>query len=153
MKKLFLLFVVLAFSKNISAQSATELKTIENNVTDIKKNVGTFQKIEKNKTQGGYTNVYIKGGEVQLIETRSIEPSLEKNGWYYYLNGQMIYTENNWGDVTGVSVLQEKCYLENNKLVAWNKNGKTVNNTAPEFGQKESELVPYGQKLRSENIK
>jgi hypothetical protein len=151
MKKIILSLVLLAASSFSIAQKAADIGAqINQQVLMTQNDLATFKKVEKVNNAQGYNYQYFKGKELQMIEVKTVEPSVMKQVNLYFSNGKMIYSETQWISNSGDLVFSEKYYLTNGKLVRWTKDGKDVDPNDQQFKDAETKIVQSGKKARQE---
>lgn len=156
MKTIFTLLIFLGCTFSISAQTQKQsIADIDNSINGIKKEINSYQKIEKINNSDGNRFVFLKDKELKLITVKALETKLEKNVEWYYLNGQLAYCETNWVDTkTKAIVFHEKYYLNNCHLIAWfDSKNNLVDNSSAEFKKLGIDLVAYGEKIKNEATK
>ncbi|MBK7573528.1 MAG: hypothetical protein IPI10_18745 [Bacteroidetes bacterium] len=156
MKTIITFLTFFSWTLNINAQTTKEIMLeIDKATIEINSNLKTYNKIEKNISADNYKNIYFNNKELKLISIKAIESSLEKNVYWYYIDGVLTYSETNWLDInTKKTIKHEKQYLKNGHLIAWiNSNNNNVENTSSEFRSLETELTTYGEKLKSDIYK
>lgn len=96
-----------------------DLSSIDKSVQDIKSRLPSLTKIVKINTKEGSRIIFMQGSDVQLITVKTIEQSIEKNVEWYYIKGELAYSETNWIDTKSKNkVFHEKCYLYKQRLVS-----------------------------------
>ena len=153
MKTVVTLIAFFSWTVSINAQTETQpMADIDKAVKEIKSSRNTYQKIEKINTSDGMRLVFLKDKELKLIVVKALEPNTEKDVEWYYVKGQLVYTETNWVDVkTKATVFHEKCYLNNGHLIAWvNSKNEHVDNFSAEFKKMDTDLVAYGEKIKAD---
>lgn len=135
--------------------SQTEIKNIDNSVKDIKDKISTFKKVERINSKDGTDFVFLQDKELKLITVKALEPETEKNVEWYFINGQLAYSETNWFDTkTKNNIFNEKCYLHNGHLISWtNSRDKTIDPSSSEFKKMGTDLAAYGIKIKDEALK
>jgi hypothetical protein len=117
--------------------------------------MSTLKKVEKINSKDGNRFVFLKDKDLKLITVKALEPTIEKNVEWYYVNGQLAYCETNWLDMkTKNNIFNEKCYLHNGHLVSWtNSRDKTIDPSSDEFKKMDTDLVAYGVKIKDDALK
>lgn len=93
-------------------KSQADISSIDRSVQDIKSRMPSFTRVEKIHTKESSRILFFQGKDVQLIRVKTIEQSIEKNVEWYYINGELAYSETNWIDTRSKNkVFHEKCYL------------------------------------------
>ena len=128
---------------------------IDKSIQDIKNKLNTYKKVEKINSQDGSRFVFLKDNELKLITVKALEPNTEKKVEWYYVNGQIAFTETNWFDTkTKNNIYNEKCYFSNGHLIAWvNPQNKLVDNSSNEFKKMDTDLSAYCLKIRDDAMK
>lgn len=97
-----------------------DISRIDRSVQEIKSRLPSLRRIEKINTKEGSRIIFLQGKDVQLITVRTIEQSIEKKVDWYYIKGELAYSETNWIDTRSKNkVFHEKCYLYKHHLVSW----------------------------------
>ena len=131
-----------------------QITSIDKITQEIKANLSSYTKSEKVKDNSGYSYVYTKQNELQLIVAFYKDKDVDKNVEWYFRYGRLIYSEQIRTDkATNKIVDNEKFYLDNEHLFAWFKSGKKVDVNSPEFKKTADELTAYADKLRADNLK
>jgi len=138
-----------------SLKLKTVLQKYLNCVQQHVQKMEAFYEVEKIISEHGNKFVYLKDKELKLITVKAIEPTIEKNIEWYYVNGVLTYSETNWFDIQSKKLVKhEKQYLNNGHLIAWvNPENKLVDNASSEFKNLDAELNAYGVKLKSHALK
>lgn len=111
MRSILLAFAIIAMCP-LFCRAQADISSIDKSVQDIKSRIPSFTKVEKLKTKEGLRIEFLQGREVQLITLKTIEQSIEKNVEWYYIKGELAYSETNWIDTRSKNkVFHEKCYL------------------------------------------
>lgn len=133
----------------------TDLKNIDKSIQGIKTNLPSFKKVEKINSKDGTRFVFLQDKELKLITVKALEPTIEKNVEWYFVDGQLSYCETNWFDTkTKNIVFNEKCYLHNGHLVSWtNSRDNTIDPSSDLFKKMDAELVAYGVKIKEDALK
>ena len=154
MKIKSLTFLLLATS-TLMCIGQTDLKSIDKSVQDIKINLPAFKKVEKINSKDGSRFVFLQGNELKLITVQSLEPTIEKNVEWYFIDGQLAYCETNWVDTkTKTTIFSDTYYLHNGHLIFWaNSRDNTIDPSSDRFKKTEAELVAYGVKIKEEALK
>jgi len=156
MKKIITILTLLSWTLFVEAQTEKQtMSDIDKATTEIKSKLDIYTKVEKHTSADGYKFVFLNDKEIKVIIVKSIEPTIEKNVEWYYVNGTLSYCETNWVDIKSKKVVKhEKHYLNNGHLIAWvNIDNKLVENTSSEFKKLDDELNAYGTKLKSDALK
>ena len=155
MKRIIVAIIVgFLFVQGISAQTEKQISAIDKQWQKIKSNISSFHKDVKVEDNSGYRYVYSKGKELQMITVMSKEKDIDKNVFWYFVNGKMIYSEQTWTDVyTGKIVDNEKFYFDNERLFAWIKDSKFVDTASNDFKNADNEFVSYVVKLKEDSTK
>ena len=156
MKTIITFLTFFSWTLNVNAQTVKEIMLeIDKTTIEIKNNLNTYNKIEKNNSSDNYKNIYFNNKELKLISIKATEATLEKNVDWYYVDGVLTYSETNWLNIkTKKTIKHEKQYLKNGHLIAWiNSDNNQVENTSSEFRSLETELTTYGEKLKSDIYK
>lgn len=137
------------------SQTNQTITNIDQSIQNIKNELHSYKKVEKINTNEGSRFVFFKDGEIRLITVKSIELNSEKNVEWYYLNGQIVYSETNWFDSkTKNNSYNEKCYFNNGHLIAWlNPQKEFVDNSSDEFKKMDEDLSIYCSKIKHEALK
>jgi len=145
------IFISLVLIQGISAQ--TEKQTISKTdkiVLDIKSNLNNYHKIlsetdslmDATNTNHNLTETAYKNGkELLLVQYVDLYGPM-KSAEYYFNNNQLIYIE-----IKNRDNSFEKTYFNDNKLIAWYKNDKEIDNTSEDFKQVEKSVIPGVEKL------
>jgi hypothetical protein len=155
MKRIIVAIIVgFLFVQGISAQTEKQISAVDKQWQKIKSNISSFHKEVKVENSTGYRYVYSKGKELQMITVMSKEKDIDKNVFWYFVNGKMIYSEQTWTDVyTGKIVDNEKFYFDNERLFAWIKDSKFVDTASNDFKNADNEFVSYVVKLKEDSTK
>lgn len=150
-----LLTILIAAFTSFFCIAQTEINTIDKSVQNIKNNLSSFKKIEKVNTKEGSRFAFIQNKDLKLITVQAIEPTIEKNVEWYYIDGQLAYCETNWVDMTTKkSVFNEKCYLQDGHLIHWTNTRKgTIDSYSSEFKKMDIDLIEYGLKIKDDVLK
>ena len=150
MKKYFLTIITsFAITQGVHSQIAQQqIAYIEKETKEIKNNITKYQKIEKQDSLGNSNCIYKNNGELKLKKVYYQDTDANKNVEWYFANGELIYSQKIWTDKKTNNVIEnEKCYLNNNHLIEWTKNGKSVDSTSEEFKRVSADLPAYGISL------
>ena len=120
---------------------------------NIKNNLSSLKMVEKYKDRFCYRNAYFNNNDLQLITVCFKDRQIDKNVEWYFIKGQLIYSEQTWTIREAKQVINnEKFYINDRHLIAWLKtDNKPVDKTSQEFKVFESKLVEYGDELIKDN--
>jgi hypothetical protein len=152
------LVTVIALTPEVYSQTdQDQIVDIDKTRKEIVKNIDSYRQTENNKDSVSYRYVYREGNDLKLImieykDRRYGGKYIDKKVEWYFSKGHLIYSEQTWTDIpSGKLVDNEKCYLNDQHLIAWIKfENKTVDKTSREFIDADTQLVAYGVKLQKE---
>lgn len=156
MKTISTLIIYFACTIAVCAQTDKQvIADIKKAAKDIKAQLSIFQKIEKMNNKDGQRLVFLKDKELKLITVKALQSNMEKNVEWYYLKGQLAYSETSWYDTkTKTLVFNEKYFLDKGHLIAWlDSNNTFVDTSSAAFKKVNTELVAYGEKIKQEAVK
>lgn len=155
MKKYYLIiFAIFSLIQGLIGQPDTlQLDKIDSLKINTLKNLPSFTKLVKVNNETGNRIVYLKNNDLKLITVYSKDNNIEKNVEWYFSDGELIYSEQKWIDLTtGKVINNEKIYVSNGHLIACEKtNGKFVDQDSDEFKDLDKRFAEYGEKLEKEN--
>ncbi len=73
-----------------------QIRDIDKFRENIKNNISNFRKIEKYKDSLSYREIYVKDNVLLLVKVQQMDNKIEKNVEWYFLNGQLMYSEVKW---------------------------------------------------------
>lgn len=143
------------YSQARKKQNSLLIANIEKTIQETKYNLDSFQKIEKINDTSSYRQIYKQGKELKLIsiENKDMRDSgkyIDKKVEWYFSNGQLIYSEQIWTDITTDKIIDtQKFYLHDQHLISWIKiENKIVDDTSQEFKDFDAEMTAYEIKLK-----
>ena len=160
MKKiLFLVLLSVIFIQVLTAQTVNEqIAEIDRIKVDIKNNLGNYTKIEVFKDSTGYRYVYKQDNTLKLIsiaykDRRNAGKYIYKEVEWYFCNGYLVATEQNWSDFYTKQLMDRQLfYLNDTCAIAWiDFENKKVDTDSEEFKREAAILLKYGQDLFKKN--
>jgi hypothetical protein len=160
MIKLFLtIAIILLFSEGVYSQANSALKKpladqaaqIDKIKKEIKANMKSYTKTIDISDSISYQYSYKMSKELKLISVGTVDrkQNLAKIVDWYFNNGQLIYTEQNYKERSSNKILEtEKFYLNNENLFAWSQEGTWKDPNSAEFKQAATGLHAYAASLK-----
>lgn len=147
--------LVIAVICPLLSAAQPDISSIDRSVQDIKNRMPSFTKVEKIHTKEGSRIIFLQGKDVQLITVKTIEQSIEKKVEWYYIKGELAYSETNWIDTRSKNkVFHEKCYLYKQHLISRAGSGsEPADPSSEEFKKTDAALTAYGASIRNEALK
>jgi hypothetical protein len=139
----------------IAGDTAQQIRDINKLASQIKKDTVTYKKVVKDLDADKYRWHFYKGKELKLVETRGIDENNDMSVDWYFNNGQLIFSEQNWRDAKTKKLLQnQKMYLKNEILFAWISSVKgMVDTTSLDFQDVAAGLKRYAKELKEGDAK
>lgn len=157
MKKFLTTIVTcLVLTHGVYSQTEKEqILKIDKAKLEIINNLNSYQKIEKYKDDISYKYVFLKDKELKLITLKTNDKNIEKRVSWYFVNEQLIFSEQIWINKESNEIINhEKFYTNNGNLIAWIKTDNTTEDTSSEnFKYIDKELSAYAVKLQTESLK
>ena len=134
----------------ISGDTAQMIRDINVMAGQTKNDIGTYRKVVRDEDASKYRWHFFKGKELKLVQLRTHDESNEMFVEWYFNNGQLYYSEQNWTNTETKQLMQNnKMYLKDEILFAWISSQKgMVDTTSTDFNELAAALKKYAQELK-----
>ncbi len=135
----------------VSENPEAEIQMITIKVQEMKNAVNTYKKIIKINNADGHRILFLKGEELKIISLKSTESVLEKSVQWYFINGQLAFSEVTWTNVkTRELFSHDKLYFKNEHLIEWKSEEGAVDPGSQKFKDLDKEMYQSAKTLKNE---